>query len=178
MPFYFKLLTETLQQACYLQPCMVMTIKTDDDLLYGNRWWRFGDFISFLTEKTECVSCMRQNTSWPSPALTLRGTDSAHTASRLSVYQIHKCLNVCAAAVRACELDFWLQQRPVESCRSWLTSSGWKWMLKQAKYCEPMQSERKQRRGLVCELRRVSLPQGWRGWVRTEHRWVLAQVKL
>lgn len=111
------------------------------------------------------------------------GLHTAHTAPRLSIYQIQIYPNaVCAVFVSVCVLECWLQQkRPVETFRSWLKSGELR-MLKKKKGENIVNNWKvRESRGedLVCELlRRVSLPQGWRGCVRMEHRWVLAQVKL
>lgn len=80
------------------------------------------------------------------------GLHTAHTAPRLSIYQIQIYPNaVCAVFVSVCVLECWLQQkRPVETFRSWLKSGELRMLKKKKKrrkYCEQLESERKQRRG-------------------------------
>lgn len=63
------------------------------------------------------------------------GLHTAHTAPRLSIYQIQIYPNaVCAVFVSVCVLECWLQQkRPVETFRSWLKSGELRMLKKKKK---------------------------------------------
>lgn len=118
------------------------------------------------------------------------GLHTAHTAPRLSIHQIQKYqIAVCAVFVR---VILCANVISADSNKGGLLQKLVKrWRREEAKKSIRRRRERganmannwkmRERRGeaLMWELLwRVSLPQGSRGWVRMEHRWVLAQVKL